>query len=123
MPKLNTAVIEAAVVGFEEQKRQIDVQIAELRAMLTNGSARTTAATETIPGKRKKFSAAVRRKMALAQKQRWAKIKGESEPPTPAPAEPPKPKRKLSAAGKAAIIAATKKMWAAKRLLPKRNRR
>src|SRR5450755_3582604 len=119
MPKLNTAVIEAAVVGFEEQKRQIDVQIAELRAMLTNGSARTTAATETIPGKRKKFSAAVRRKMALAQKQRWAKIKGESEPPTPAPAEPPKPKRKLSAAGKAAIIAATKKMWARKRAAAK----
>jgi hypothetical protein len=51
--------------------------------------------------------------MALAQKQRWAKIKGESEKPAPALAPAPKAKRKLSAAGRAAIVAATKKRWAA----------
>jgi hypothetical protein len=50
--------------------------------------------------------------MKEAQQRRWAKIKGESQPPaTAAIPEPSKPKRKLSAAGRAAIIAATKKRW------------
>jgi hypothetical protein len=53
--------------------------------------------------------------MALGQKARWAKIKGESELSVPAAPEVSRPKRKLSAAGKAAIVAALKKRWAAKR--------
>ena len=72
--KLNRAVIEAAIVGFQHQKTEIDNQIAELRSMLT-GSAETVT-PEATPGKRKKFSAAARKRMALAQKARWAKIKG-----------------------------------------------
>src|ERR1035438_5086355 len=112
--KLNSTIIEAAIVGFEHQKTQIDNQIAELRAMLSGGHAEPAATTpETTPGKRKKRSAAVRRKMALAQKERWAKLKGASEPAAQAPAQAPKAKRKLSAAGRAAIVAATKKRWAA----------
>jgi hypothetical protein len=53
--------------------------------------------------------------MKEAQQRRWAKIRGESEPPAPAMPEPPKAKRKLSKAGKAAIVAALKKRWAAKK--------
>jgi hypothetical protein len=81
--KLNTAIIEAAIVGFEHQKTQIDVQIAELRAMLT-GPAETATTPEATPSKRKRFSAAARRKMALAQKARWAKLRGETQQPAPA---------------------------------------
>jgi len=44
-----------------------------------------------------------------------AKINGASEPPAPATEEAAKPKRKLSKAGKAAIVAALKKRWAAKK--------
>jgi hypothetical protein len=40
---------------------------------------------------------------------------GESELPASATPEPPKAKRKLSAAGREAIIAATKRRWALKR--------
>jgi hypothetical protein len=108
--KLTPEIISAAINGFESQKRRIDEQIAELRTMLPDGSP-PAATPEATPGKRKKFSAAARRKMALAQKARWAKIKGE---------QAPKPKRKLSAAGRKAIIAATKKMWAAKRAAAKK---
>ena len=64
--------------------------------------------------KRKGFSVAVRRKMALAQKARWATIRGKSEPSAPAtPAAPkaPKAKRRISAEGMKRIIAATKKRW------------
>jgi hypothetical protein len=48
--------------------------------------------------------------MKEAQRLRWAKIRGESEPSAPVP-EPPKPKRRISAEGMKRIIAATKKRW------------
>jgi hypothetical protein len=51
--------------------------------------------------------------MREAQQRRWAKIRGESEPPAPATQDAPKAKRKLSKAGRANIVAALKKRWAA----------
>ena len=117
--KLTPEIINAAILGFEQQKLRIDAQIAELRAMLSGGPAET-AATPEAPIRKRRVSAAARRKMALAQKARWAKIKGESEPPAPATPEPAKRKRKLSKAGKAAIVAALKKRWAAKKAKAKR---
>jgi hypothetical protein len=109
--KLTPEIIAAAIDGYEFQKTRIDAKIAELRAMLPDGPAETAATPELPTHKRKKFSAASRRKMAMAQKARWAKIKGESEPPAPARAEAPKPKRQISKEGMARIIAATKKRW------------
>jgi hypothetical protein len=58
------------------------------------------------------MSAARRKRIAEAQRKRWAATKGASEP---AMAQPTKRKRRLSAAGRAAIVAATKKRWALKR--------
>jgi hypothetical protein len=108
-PKLSNEIITAAILGFEEQKRHIDTQIGELRAVLTGGPAAPATTPEPPTGKRKRFSAASRRKMAMAQKARWAKIRGESEPS--APAKAPKAKRRISKEGMARIIAATKKRW------------
>jgi hypothetical protein len=53
--------------------------------------------------------------MKEAQQRRWAKIRGKSEPPVPATPEAEKPKRKLSKAGKVAIVAPLKKRRAAKK--------
>ena len=111
--KLTKEIIDAAIFGFEAKKRQIDAQIAELRAALDGHPTESAATSEAAPRKRKKFSAASRRKMALAQTARWAKIKGESEPAQPA-AAPTKPKRKLSAAARAKLVANLKKARAAK---------
>ncbi len=113
-PKLTPEIITAAISGFEHQKSQIDEQIAELRAMLSGGPAETAATPEPAKPQRRMRSLAVRRKMALAQKQRWAKIKSESEPAAPAPAKAPKAKRKLSAAAKAKLVANLRKARAAK---------
>ena len=117
--KLMPKFIEAAIDGFLYRKQQLinelDAQIAELRAMLPGADTQPATAPEAPPPKRKKFSAAARRKMALAQKARWAKIRGESEPSPAVTPEPAKPKRKLSAAGRRAISEATKKRWALKR--------
>ena len=109
--KLTHEIIVAAIEGYESQKKRIDAQIAELRAILSLGPAETATTPEPATRKRKRFSAASRRKMAMAQKARWAKIKGKSEPPAPAKAT--KPKRRISKEGMARIIAATKKRWAA----------
>ena len=75
-PQITTEIINAAIFGFEQQKRGIDIRIAELRAMMPGNTDGATG-SEPTARKRKKFSAAARRKMALAQKARWAKIKGE----------------------------------------------
>ena len=83
--------------------------------MLPGGSAVNTATPESPVSKRRKFSAAAIRRMREAQQRRWAKIRGESEPPEPAKAEPSKPKRRLSKAGRANIVAALKKRWATKK--------
>src|SRR5438067_5128613 len=108
-PKLTKAIIEAAIHGFEEQKREIDAQITELRAMLmgeTNEHAGTA-----VRRPRRKRSAAARKAMAEAQRRRWAAVRANST----APKTRKKSKRKLSAEGRAAIVAALKKRWAAKK--------
>ena len=111
--KLTAEIIHAAIEGFESQKRRIDSQIDELRQLLNGGSAEPAAESQT-PARKRKISAAGRRRMAAAQKARWAKIRGEVEPTLLA--APPKPtKRKMSAAGRKAISEATKRRWAAKR--------
>jgi hypothetical protein len=60
------------------------------------------------------FSLASRRKMAVAQKARWAKIRKESRPVAvkPAAATPAKPKRTMSAAARKKIAAAQRARWA-----------
>jgi len=53
--KLMKTIIEAAIAGFEAQKKNIDAEIAELRAMLTGGS-ETIAEEASAKPKRRKFS-------------------------------------------------------------------
>lgn len=109
--KLTPEIISAAILGFEEQKRHIDANIAELRAILSGDSAESTVKPEPTKHKRRKVSAAGRARIAEAQRKRWAESKAASQPSTPEVT--PKPKRRLSEAGRKAIVAATKKRWGA----------
>lgn len=72
--KLTTEILKAAIEGFESQKRRINSQIDELRQQLRGGRTETTEAPAA-PARRRKMSAAGRRRIAAAQKARWAKIK------------------------------------------------
>jgi hypothetical protein len=108
--KLTPEIIAAAIAGFEFQKIQLDHQIAELKSMLA-GNSTPSAATPSQTGKRKRFSLASRRKMAAAQRARYAKLREAAEAPQAEAAKPKK--RKMSAAGRRAISIATKKRWAA----------
>jgi len=115
MSTFNHSILEAALVGLEAQKKRIEDRIAEVRAMLLGRPGQAAATPEATLGKRRKFSALTRSRMKAAQQRRWAKIRGESEPPAQARPEAPKAKRKLSAAGKKAIQEAVKRRWAQKR--------
>ncbi len=77
-----------------KQLRRIDEALAALGGLSLNGMSR-----------QHKMSAAARRKISLAQKARWAKLKA------------PKPKRTMSAAARRKIAAAQRARWAkAKRI-------
>ena len=107
--KLTAEIIHAAIEGFESQKRRIDAQIDELRQLLKGDRTTPTVAAESAQPRRR-MSAGARKRIAAAQKARWAKTRAEAATPKPS-----KPKRKLSAAGRKAISEAAKKRWAAKR--------
>jgi hypothetical protein len=109
--KPDPELLTAAILGYQEQQRRIDSKIAELNALLSGGPANPAATSEAPTTKRKKFSAAARRKMAEAQRLRWSKIKGGSEKQAPVAETAAKPKRRISKEGMARIIAATKKRW------------
>jgi hypothetical protein len=111
--KLTPEILTAAIEGLESQKRRIDDQILQIRQMLEGGGKESAAAPQPVKVRRV-LSAAARKRIAEAQKQRWAKSRGKSQQPSPAAVpEASKQKRKLSAAGRKRIAEATKKRWAA----------
>jgi hypothetical protein len=107
--QLTAAILDAAIEGFEAQKRRIDEQIAQVRQLQNGHSPAGT--SEPQKRTRRKMSAAARKRMGEAQRKRWAAKSG-AQTASEATA---KLKRKLSAAGRAAIVAALKKRWAAKK--------
>src|ERR1051326_904435 len=115
--KLTPAIINAAIEGFESQKRRIDVQIAELRNLLPG--ARVEPDTDQTRPKRRKMSAAARARIAAAQRKRWAASRKQAK--ASAKSAGPARKRKLSAAGRRAIAEASKKRWAAVRARKRRR--
>jgi hypothetical protein len=127
MPTLiDKEILAAAIEGFEAQRKRLDTRIAEIRQQLTGIPMEEEAAEdgpEATDGRRKrrKMSPAARKRIADAQKKRWAAVRKESAPvakkaaKTAAKTEAPKAKRRLSAAGRKRIIDATKKRWAAVR--------
>jgi hypothetical protein len=100
----------AALAGYKLERPRIDDKIAAVEAMLGDKTEIATVTTGGSTGKRKKFSAAAQRRMAAAQKARWAKLKGVSEAAATAP-DVPKPKRQISPEGMKRIIAGTKARW------------
>ena len=69
--KFTKEIVNAAILGFEEQKKGINARIAELRAMLSGGTAEGTT-TGLTRRPRRKMSAAARKAIGDAQRKRWA---------------------------------------------------
>jgi hypothetical protein len=115
---LSREILQAALAGLRLQEQHIQNQISEVESMLGGeSSASEITPSETLQskrGKRKQFSAATKKRMAEAQRQRWARLKGDTAVPESAPEPAPK-KRRMSKEGRAAIVAAAKRRWAEKR--------
>jgi hypothetical protein len=80
IPKLAIEILTAALDGFEVQRNRIDEKIAELRRRL-DGSAKPAAASpvSSAPRRKRRMSAAARKRIADAQKKRWAEFRKTSQ--------------------------------------------
>jgi hypothetical protein len=109
------SILQAALIGYQYQRDQIDAKMAEIRRELGGKAAgvkRSGLPATGTPGTSAKrvVSPAGRRRMAAAQRKRWAAVKA-AKPAEPAKQPAPK-KRKMSAAGRKRIADATRKRWA-----------
>jgi len=100
-------LLAMALVGYKAEIARIEAAMADLKARLGGGPASSPAAT---PAGKRTLSASARRRIAAAQKKRWAVIKNAKATPKATPAE--KPKRKMSAAARKRIGDAARKRWA-----------
>ena len=133
--------LQNALQELREKRDRAQSEVEKLNQVILgieslNGLGASQKSTQT----NRRVSAASRRKMALAQRARWASLRNESQPatgPTPAKrsmsaaarrkislvqkarwaklkgqADAPKPKRHISAAGKKRIAAAARARWA-----------
>ena len=94
-------LLEAALIGYEHMRMAVEQRITQLRVML-NGNGRQTGAVPasepTVRRKRRRSSAATRKRMAEAQRKRWSKIRAQQSAKTAA--RPTKRRRKLSTRAK-----------------------
>ncbi len=100
---VDTDSLKAALIGYRQQAADIAAKVADIKNRLGATGAPAT------PTPKRVRSAAARRRMAAAQKTRWAAVRAEKVAEPKAPAK----KRRISAAGRKRIIEATKKRWAA----------
>lgn len=103
----DTSLLHAALMGYEQTKRDIEEKLASLQRRLGFGGA-----TEA-PVPRRTMSAGARKKIAAAQKKRWALAKINKTEPGQTKSKNAKPKSTMSAAGRRRISVAQKKRWAA----------
>jgi len=104
----DTSLLEAALIGYEQLKRNVEEKIAGIRQQLGTGGA--TAGSEPVQTGRRPLSPAARRRIAAAQRKRWAALKGGAS--AAAPAKTVSAKRTMSAAARKKIAAAQRKRWA-----------
>lgn len=102
----------------EQTQAQLEVeQLGKAISVIQGLAGKSVAIATNGAGPKRRMSAAGRRRIAEAQRARWAKLR---KPPQPAvranlvtsPSAARPPKRKLSPAGRRRIIAAAKARWA-----------
>jgi len=68
-------VLQAALEGFELQRKRIDEQISQVRALLGKRKTGSNGNSEMQPAGRKQLSGAARKRIAAAQTKRWAEFR------------------------------------------------
>jgi hypothetical protein len=114
-----TSILEMALVGFQQKHAEVTESITNIQRQLGTRPISARVQSDGVKPKRT-MSAAARKRIAAAQKKRWAAFHQSKEKPASKPAAKkaaagkPAPKRKMSAARKAALIANLKKARAAR---------
>jgi hypothetical protein len=67
-------VLELAILGLEGERRKLEQELTDLRQRL--GKQPVSIAHRKGPNKGRRMTAAQKRKLSLAMKARWAKLKG-----------------------------------------------
>lgn len=75
----NSELLKAALEGLEAQKKRIEEQIGQVQAMLGRRRGRPPAVAAAPaaekPSRKRKLSVAARKRIAAAQKRRWAEYR------------------------------------------------
>ena len=109
--QFDNSTLEMALVGYRAQHAEITGKMAEIRKRLGTAAPSGGGGGATATGKRKPLSAAAKKRIALAQRKRWAAFRAEHKAPA---AKKAAPKRKLSPAARAKLAANLTKARAAK---------
>ena len=75
MSPLDPGILAAALIGLQQKLEQLDEQIATVKSLMGQPKRSRPAKTESstaAPRKRRKLSAEARKRIAEAQKKRWA---------------------------------------------------
>ena len=119
---IDRELLEAALVGLEQKKTEVDQKIGEVRRML-GGRALRVATKEASVKPKRTLSAAARQRIAAAQRKRWAAVKKAQEAQRTVAKAVRRPIRKPSrkqAAQKKTITRPTMKKLAAKKTISKK---
>lgn len=117
--KGDPGLLAAALVGYEQQRDDIIERIGQIRREL-GGRDSAAAPNEAVSGRKRTMSPAARKRIAEAQRQRWAAYrKGQGptsgEKVVPAKNAAARPTRRMSAGARNRIADAQRKRWAAVR--------
>ncbi len=121
MAKLDTQLLQAALVGYQHEQSMIEQKIADIQRQLGSGARRSVgSAPATTTSRKRTMGPAARKRIAAAQKKRWEAYhaaQGTASKPTPRRGKKSTGKRKLSPEGRARIAEAARKRWAALRVV------
>ena len=111
------ANLESALQQLRAERREAQLHVQKLdQAISVIESLNGTGTSRSTNQPKRIISAASRRKMALAQRARWAAVRKEPKPETgvakTTASAPLKHKHKISAAGRKRMAAATRLRWA-----------
>jgi hypothetical protein len=99
---MDSSLLTAALIGYEIQLQKIRSAIAEIHSQLRPATVGSDAAGATALKPKRQMSTAARKRIAAAQKKRWAAFHTQSETPATKNATP---KRKMSPERRAALVA------------------
>ena len=74
-PQFDRELYEAALLGLEHRKQEIERRITELNALMGRAKGRTAVNSSSGRPHRKPLSAEARQRIAAAQRKRWAAYK------------------------------------------------